>query len=113
MARKHFDEYLSALYSQYKELTDNLKEYEEYISENAVDPDTLENFKAVLKPVADAYNSMMYVKYLLDMPNRKSKIPKYKKQSKKMYNSINSSQLGEQVLQNNRKILDSMKDQRL
>lgn len=109
MARKHFDKYLADLGRQYLDLLDGLHEFEDYVNSNIVDTEQLENFKNTIKPVSDAYNSMMYVKYLLDMPNRDKKASRYKQQQLSLYEGIDPDRLGSEIIKQNKLILASLK----
>ena len=58
-----------------------------------VSPDRLDEMKKELEPVAYNYQTLCWIEYLLDLPNRSNKIPRYENQHhtwKDMLNLENS-----------------------
>lgn len=102
MARKHFDDYYNKIFSQYEELTDVVKQMSEEVSQGMVSPERLEAAKATLAPIVTSFQTVSYIKYLLDMPKRKNKLQRYNKKLLKQA----GDKKGENVLKNNQKILD-------
>lgn len=82
--KKDFDEYFITIQAQYKELNDNIKELEEFMLNNICDETVYETMKKAAEPVANSYNQLCYVKYLLDMPAKNSKKNRYRNQNKKL-----------------------------
>lgn len=109
MAKKHFDDYYNKIYAQYREMTDDIKEVEELCLNNAIAPEVLDNMKKTAEPIIYAYQNLLYVKYLLDMPNRKVKEKRYVKQHKQSLNDCKNNH-GEVIQKNNREQLDKLKD---
>ena len=79
MSKKHFEEYLNSVYESYLRLEKVYKAYQEECERDMVEPERLQQIEDMIKPVKDSYNSLRYVKYLLDMPNKKSKTARYTK----------------------------------
>lgn len=79
MSKKNFDEYYFKVVSQYQEMVNDLKEVEELCKTSMLDPVIYENMVKTLEPVKNSYSILSYVKYLLDMPVKKKKVPKYER----------------------------------
>ena len=86
----------------------NLNEFERLAQENIVSPEQIENIKKTIAPIADAFNFAAYIKYLLDMPQRKSKIPRYKQRQIDFLKKIPKSARREEVLKQNETLIATM-----
>ena len=84
MAKKDFDRYFQGVCNQYHELNEELKELEETCAKTVVNPTIIENMKAMIEPLKNNYMTLSYIKFLLDMPNKKTKQKVYKNQAKKL-----------------------------
>ena len=82
MSKKHFDEYFSDLQKNYLDMIDVLKQCEIECSQKMVSPETIDRIKGTLEPIKDQYFSVLYMKYLLDKPAKKSKQSRYEKSTK-------------------------------
>lgn len=105
MARKDFDEYFTKVSKQYMQLQETLQDISEEVSNGMFDGSRLEQVKQTIKPVKDCYEMLNYIRYLLDMPARKSKRPKYASQNKKLLSQANGYS-AERTLQSNKDALD-------
>lgn len=84
MAKKDFDRYFQSVCNQYHELNEELKELEETCATTVVNPTIIENMKAMIEPLKNNYMTLSYIKFLLDMPNKKTKQKVYRNQAKKL-----------------------------
>lgn len=82
MSVKHFAEYYRELQKNYNDMVEGLHDLEIACSSGMVEPERIEQFMKTMQPIKDSFLSMQYVKYLLDKPNKKSKIKKYEKLTK-------------------------------
>ena len=82
MSVKHFAEYYKELQKNYNDMVEGLHDLEIACSSGMVEPERIEQFMKTMQPIKDSFLSMQYVKYLLDKPNKKSKIKKYEKLTK-------------------------------
>lgn len=87
MARKHFDDYLNTITKQYIQLNETLKDLSEEVDNNMIEPERLEQLKATIAPVKQSFDTLTYIKYLLDKPTRKSKEQGYNRMNKKVIDS--------------------------
>lgn len=88
MAIKDVRHYFYTVLSQYIEEKQNLADFEEALKEGLI---TEEQMQAVIETVADLetnYHRLVYIMYLLDMPNRDSKKQGYVKQHKPILDEL-------------------------
>ena len=79
MSKKHFDEYFNSVVNDYKEMVDTIHELELECSQGLVDPDRVEQMKALVEPIKQNYMTLSWVMFLLNKPNKKKKEKKYNK----------------------------------
>ena len=107
MARKHFDEYLKTITKQYMELQDTLKEMSVECEKGMIEPERLEQLKMTIAPVKNSFDTLVYIKYLLDMPTRKSKHTKYNHTNKKIIEDTKHVSK-DKVIQKNSEVIASL-----
>ena len=69
-------------------MQESLAEMQEAANEGFATPEMLDNVKAMVKPLMDNYMTLSYVKYLLDIPAKKQKLPRYKEMNRKFLKNI-------------------------
>lgn len=106
MARKHFDEYFQTVSKQYRQLQVALEDMSKDVTEGMMEPERLENLKATILPVKNSYETLNYIRYLLDMPARKEKQSRYAKQNSKR---VTADKTMEAVFSSNQGIIDGLK----
>ena len=84
MARKHFDDYYNKVCSQLFGLQSVFDEMAKEVDDGMIEPERLEQVKLTIQPIKESYNTLCYIKYLLDMPARKSKHDRYQSQNRKV-----------------------------
>lgn len=109
MSKRHFDEYVKQVMKDYQEILDDIKDLEKEVSENMTDPDVLDNFKAGIQPVMDNYERVMYLKFLLDKPNKKDKEKKYNSMNRKFLSKISPSNTAGETLKESKTALERVK----
>ena len=109
MAKKHFDEYVLKIKAQYEEMQRNLDQVAKEAQNNQTDLDFVERLKQNIEPFKANYQRVMYIKFLLDQPNRKEKLPAYKKRLEKALAQLDKQNSTENVLDENVNILKSIK----
>ena len=109
MSKKHFDEYYEKVCKDYKELLETLKDLEDECNRNLVSPDRLEQFKQTLQPVKLNYQTLSWIKFLLNKPNKKQKQEKYTNQQKSFLEAIGNERSPENVLKENKTTIEKLK----
>ena len=106
MSKRHFEEYLNNVYNSYLQLEKVYNAYLEECQKDMVEPERLQSLEEMIKPVKDSYNTLRYIKYLLDMPNKESKGARYINQNKRLLNSIDDKYKKEAVLRANEETIN-------
>ncbi len=105
MSKKQFDEYFNNIYFQYLQLQRVLEDMSKEVEENIIPPERIEELKKTIQPVKSSYETLLYVKYLLDMPQRKSKVKKYERQELSRVKKKSGDNFGTEVLNRNKSII--------
>lgn len=105
MAIKAVEDYYQQICSDYKEMLDNLKDFEAEVEEGLVEPERLDRLKDQIAPIKANYERWTYMMFLLHQPQRKSKQANYKKQNKKLLDSLSKSNSLEAVLEENKEAM--------
>lgn len=82
MAVKDVRNYFYTMLSQYLEEKQNLTDFEEALKEGHITEDQMQEALENVASLETNYYRLVYIMYLLDMPNRKSKKSNYIKQHK-------------------------------
>lgn len=110
MAVRHVKEYYDKMVDQYMEMQDNIKEIEKDLANGLVEPEFLERLQEQIKPLKDNYLTLSYIMFLLNQPNRDSKVKKYKEQNKKLLSSIPKQNTMEGKISQNDKAMENIKN---
>ena len=108
MSRRDFDTYYNKIYSQLHSLQEAFDDLAKEVAEGMVEPERLEQLKLTIEPIKNSYQSLCYIKYLLDMPKKKTKRKKYPKLNTKLWESSGDKN-GDCVVTTNQSIIDSLK----
>ena len=98
MAKRHVEEYFNKIAEQYKSLLNELKDFEKECNEGLVEPERFDNFKKIIEPLKNNYMTWSYVMYLLNLPNRESKVKIIKRRDKKKIEKPNDLQENSKIL---------------
>lgn len=111
MSVKDVIKYYDAVADQYLEMVNDLKDFEEAVSNNIVEPERLEQIKKNIEPIKANYQRLSYIMYLLNLPVKKNKHKKYEQQNKKFLKMIGKENTQEAVKQENEKTLNMIKNE--
>ena len=92
------------------EMQDNLKEIEKDLANGLVEPEFLERLQEQIKPIKDNYLTLSYIMFLLNQPNRDSKVRKYEQQNKKLLSSIPFENTKEGKISQNNETIKNLKN---
>ena len=106
MARKDFEEYYTKAYKQYKSMNETLKRVSEDVANNMTDFSFVEKLKEQIAPIKKNYETLTWIKYLLDRPNRKEKKKKFDKVEP--YKSLDKKFSQEEIQKANEYILNEL-----
>ena len=107
MSKRHFDEYFNKVASQYHELLEGLKEFEQLAMTEVISPDRIEAYKETLQPIKDNFMALSYVKFLLDQPERDKKERRYI--DSKLLRGLDIKRSPSGIIAENSKVLDKLK----
>lgn len=114
MALKDFKQYLIQVQSQYLEMKADIADYEQAFKDGYITEDKLEELKADVDNININYQRLLYVDYLLSIPNRKNKKEKFKKNRSnsalETYFTENNS-TSKAVSEENKSLLDDIRRQ--
>lgn len=109
MSKKAVEKYYKEISDQYHEMIENLKDLEKEVLNELVEPERLERLKADIAPLKANWERWTYMMFLLNEPQRKRKHEAYRRANKKMIENLDPANSIENVLQENRDVLSSMK----
>lgn len=109
MSVKHVKKYYDEICEQYKEMLENIKDSEQDAMNNIVDIDYVDNLKKIIQPIKDNYERWSYMMFLLNQPERKQKIPAYKRRMEKFLSGLDKSNSLEATLEENEAALKKVK----
>lgn len=107
MAKKDFEDYYKKVYSQFYSLQQVFDDLTEEIAKGMVEPERKEQLEKTIEPIKNSFQTLSYIKYLLDKPARKHKEPRYKRANKKLL-ELSQGKHANDILKNNQDIINSL-----
>ena len=101
MSVKHVNAYYAQICAQYKEMLQDIKDFEQEALDGIIEPERVERLKDQIAPLKQNYERWSYMMFLLHQPNRPSKIKGYAKRNKKFLESLSTSNNLDNVLAEN------------
>jgi hypothetical protein len=105
MSVKAVKQYYDQICDQYHEMLENIHDLEVEAAQGMVEPERIERLKEQVAPIKQNYERWSYMMFLLNQPERKMKVPRYKSQNRKFLKSLSSENSLEAVLDENREAL--------
>lgn len=110
MAIKHVREYYERMVSDYVEMKRVLEEMEKLSEEKAsIALSNIEQIREQVKILEANYKRLSYIMFLLNQPNKESKKQRYLNREKKKLDNIPVSDREEAVIEENTRILETLK----
>ena len=109
MSKKAVDNYYKEISDQYHEMLQDIKDIEKDVMEGLTSPDLLETLKANIAPIKQNWERWTYMMFLLNQPERKAKVPRYKQANKKLLANLSSSNSIEATIEENKNALERIK----
>ena len=106
MAKRDFDEYFKKAFNQLRELNETLKRANEEALNNMCDFDFVEKVKARKIAVEENFKTLSWIKYLIDMPNKKEKKKKFA--NVEPYKSLDKKYSQDEILKRNQQIIKEL-----
>jgi len=103
MAKKHVEEYYEKISNDYVEMVHTLEELQESGAPEA----NVEQIRQMVNNVKENFQRWSYMMYLLNMPTKKEKLPRYQQRSKKLLDKVGDNSVDAE-LQENQKTLEEL-----
>jgi hypothetical protein len=110
MAIKHVKEYYENVCNQYIQMNEELRDFQKEIEEGLVEPERIDNLKAIIEPLKNNYMTLSWIMYLLNKPQRNSKEKAYQKRSKKLTESLDNRFNQDGILNQNDDVIKSIRE---
>ena len=108
MAIKHVVKYYNEICDQYKQMLDEIRDFEEEATKGLIEPERLDKIKEDIKPMKDNYERWSYMMFLLNLPTRKEKQKRYERQNKKFLKAISNTNKIDAIIEENNKSIESI-----
>ena len=108
MSVKHVEAYYKQICEQYQEMVNDIKEFEALALEGMVAPELVDRLKEQIQPLKINYERWAYMMFLLHQPARPQKQPRYKRQNKKLLESLDKTNSIESTIKENQNVLEHM-----
>ena len=108
MSKKDFDNYMIKMKAQYEEMKRNLEIVAKEAQDNPSDLDFVERLRQDILPFKQNYERLVYIKTLLDRPNKKDKKLKYNRMLIKKLKELEEKNSTESVLQENKEVISKI-----
>lgn len=107
MSKKHVEKYYNQVCDQYHTFIEQLKVFDEECKKGLVPPEVIDNVKLTIEPLKNNWQTLNYIMYLLNKPNKNSKQKRYENQNKKL---LKDSKTKEEVISENNSCLEKVKE---
>lgn len=95
MANRHVIDYFNKVAKQYSDMLAEIRDFEEECKKGLIEPERLDEVKKIIEPLKNNYMTWSYVMYLLNLPNRESKVKTYKRRNAKLVSKYKNTDLQE------------------
>lgn len=111
MSKKHVEDYYLRMLSDYSEMRNVLEQLQKSISEDpsSVNMEYINTVKEKVKVLEANYKRLSYIMFLLNMPNKKDKIERYKKREHKKLDEIPIKDRRDNIEKENSNTIDTIK----
>lgn len=109
MAVKDVLKYYAQVCSDYREMEENIKDFEEAVSREIYPPERIEEYKKSIEPFKINYERLTYIIYLLNLPVRKEKVAGYERRNQKLLKSLDPNNSLEAQTKENRAVVEKTK----
>lgn len=107
MSVKHIKQYFNEVADQYHDLLEEIRDFESEAKQGLIEPERLDLIKESIKPLVNNFQTLSYIMFLLNMPNRKEKQPRYVAQNKKLLKSIDEKFTKQGIINQNKSVLNN------
>lgn len=109
MSVKHIKEYYEEIAQQYKDMLNEIKDFEKEVEKKLIEPERLDKIKESIQPLMNNYQTLSYIMYLLQKPNKIDNQKVYDKRKQKFLSTINEKFTEEGLLKENKEVIKNLK----
>lgn len=112
MSVRDVKEYYLSVVRDYKDMLQELQDFEIELQHDLVSPEKIEDLKQLIEPIKNNYQTLSYIIYLLNKPQRNDKVKqaKYAKQHKKDISFIDPKFTKDGILKQNQDTLSKIRN---
>ena len=81
-------EYYNKVCDQYHDMLNEIRDFEEEAKKGLIEPERLDEIKKNIQPLINNYQTLSYIIFLLNQPNRQSKEKAYQRRNKEFLSKI-------------------------
>lgn len=107
MSVNHIKAYFNKVADQYHQLLEEIRDFEKEAEKGLIEPERLDLIKESIKPLVNNFQTLSYIMFLLNMPNKKEKEARYIRQNKKLLSNIDLKFTEQGKLTENETVLES------
>lgn len=107
MSKKDFDKYYDSIEKDYFELLSLLKDTQKEFEDGLVSPDAVEKIQQIVEPVKRNYETISYIRFILNLPVKKHKRERFKNANKKHLKNMRTE---EAIKEENKQSLQRLKN---
>lgn len=108
MAVRHVKEYYNKVCDQYHDMLNEIRDFEEEAKKGLIEPERLDEIKKNIQPLINNYQTLSYIIFLLNQPNRQSKEKAYQRRNKEFLSKIKKENTQEGLLDKGQDVLEKL-----
>ena len=108
MAVKHIKEYYEQVCEQYVQMNEELRDFQKEVENGLVEPERIDNLKALIEPLKNNYMTLSWIMYLLNKPQRESKEKGYERRNRKSTESLDKKFNKDGIMKQNEDVIKSI-----
>lgn len=106
MSKRDFDMYFQRVADNYHEMVLELNDMSKEFEERVISPEVYEQMKRTIEPIKRNYETLNYVDYLLNKPEKTEEQSEYTSQSKAQLEECRTE---EEIVEENKRALEELK----
>ena len=109
MSKKAVENYYNEITAQYQEMLNDIKDIEKDVMKGITSPELLDTLRSNIAPIKQNWERWSYMMFLLNQPQRKEKVARYKRANQKLLANLDKANSIEATMQENKTALQNLK----
>lgn len=105
MSKKHVVNYYNTVCEQYHQFVEELRDFEDACQKGLVSPEVIENAKQTIQPLKSNWETLNYIMFLLNKPNKKKKEKRYTQERK---NKMQNMRTEDEIVKENKECITKL-----